>query len=106
LPSGVFFFRGLHSLPTEQVAASFGEGAESFLRAGRELGGDSVEWGDACIELQVLPRIALRVVLWLGDDEFPARASMLFDRLVDEHMPLDALRCMARHVTSELVRSA
>jgi hypothetical protein len=47
LPSGQFFFRGLHSLPTEKLER--------------------------------------------GDDEFGARASVLFDQTAASHLPLDAL---------------
>jgi hypothetical protein len=70
------------------------------------MGGEILDWGDASLHLQVLPRIATRLVLWLGDDEFPARVNMLFDRVVDQHLPLDALGCMARYVTTSLIRVA
>jgi hypothetical protein len=106
LPSGAFFFRGFHAIPTAQVAARFDGDAESFLQAGRDLDGAPVGWGDACIELRVLPRIPSRIVLWLGDEEFRSRANMLFDRLVDQHMPLDALLSLARYVTTALVEAA
>ena len=105
LPSGAFFFRGPHTIPTAEPAHKFGHDPNAFLMAGTRLGGQSVEWGDACIEIPVLPRIAVRLVLWLGDGEFPARATMLFDSLVDEHMPLDALYCMARHLVSAFLRA-
>ena len=106
LRSGAFFFRGPHAIPTAEVAGRFGEDRDTFLIAGEKLGGVSADWGDACVQLQALPRVAVRLVLWLGDDEFPGRATMLFDSLVDEHLPLDVLHTMARYVTSSLVRAA
>lgn len=106
LPSGTFFFRGLHALPTAQVATRFGHERDLFLKAGGDLGGKQADWGDASFEVQVLPRVAVRLVLWLGDEEIPARSTMLFDRKVDDHLPLDALGCMARHVIVTLVRTA
>ncbi|MBI4282475.1 MAG: DUF3786 domain-containing protein [Chloroflexi bacterium] len=106
LPTGAFFFRGFHTIPTAEVVARFGHDRDMFFRAGSKLGGKPVNWGDACIEVQVLPRIAVRLVLWLGDEEFPSRLTMLFDRRVDEHLPLDTLLSMARHVTSALVRAS
>ena len=106
LPAGTFFFRGLHVIPTAELASRFGDDRDGFLNAGGRLGGRSVEWGDACVQIQVLPRIAVRLVLWQGDDEFPARVTMLFDRLVDQHVPLDVLHSMARHVTSAMLQTA
>ena len=104
LPAGAFFFRGLHAMPTADVARLFERDPEGFLAAGARLGGTAVDIGDACLELEALPRVAMRVVLWLGDDEFPSRVTMLFDRLVDAHLPLDALWCLAGYVASALVR--
>lgn len=106
LPSGSFFFRGPHTLPTAQIAGRFGHDRDGFLMAGTKLGGKPVKWGDACVQVQVLPRIAVRLVLWLGDEEFPARVTMLFDRLVDQHIPLDVLFSMVQHLTSAILRAA
>ena len=39
LPYGEFFFRGPHALPTDAVAAAFGDRPEAFERAAEALGG-------------------------------------------------------------------
>ena len=49
------------------------------------------DFGDASIEVLILPRIPLTVVVWAADDEFPARTSILFDANADKQLPLDAL---------------
>jgi hypothetical protein len=36
-----------------------------------------------------MPRIPLTVILWLGDEEFPSRADLLFDSSAALHVPLD-----------------
>lgn len=106
LPAGAFFFRGPHAVPSAEVAERFAHDKDGFLDAGRRLGGREVEGGDACIELQTLPRIPMRLALWLADDEFPAQVTMLFDRRVDQQLPMDVLYSLMRHVTSELVCAA
>lgn len=106
LRSGSFFFRGPHVVPTDRIALKYGHDREAFLAMGRRLSGEVVEMGDACIQLPVVPRITVRLVLWLGDDEFPPRVTMLFDRLVDEHVPLDVLHSMTHLVVDELLRAA
>ena len=104
LPAGTFFFRGLHAIPTAEVARRFGEDVDGFRGAAARLGGKVVEGGDVCVELEALPRVPLRVVLWEGDEEFAARVTMLFDRTAGVHLPLDALLSLAQHVVSALVR--
>jgi len=39
----------------------------------------------------VLPRIPITVVIWAKDEEFDARAPILFDDTASEHLPLDGL---------------
>ncbi len=106
LPAGAFFFRGPHAVPTSDVAERYAHDRSGFLEAGLRLGGSQVEGGDACIELQALPRVPMRLVLWLADDEFPAQVTALFDRRVDQQLPMDVLYSLMRYVTSELVRAA
>ena len=106
LRSGAFFFRGPHALPTTAVAERFDQDAHEFLKAGQKLGGRPVDWGDAGVEIQVVPRIAVRLVLWLGDEEFSSRVTMLFQRRTEEHIPVDLIFSMAQHVVSSLLRAA
>jgi hypothetical protein len=91
LPSGQFFFRGLHSPPTKKLEKVFGRCPERLYRIAGRFDAEKCEFGDASIRLYLLPRIPLTIVVWRSDDEFGARASILFDRTAVEQMPLDAL---------------
>ena len=90
-PGGQFFFRGLHRLPTEKLETAFGPCPERLYRITERFNAKQCEFGDASVELYVLPRIPLTMVIWRLDDEFPARASILFDQTAAAHLPLDAL---------------
>lgn len=105
LRAGDFFFRGPHVIPTDKVAQKLGHDRKAFLEASLRLGGEEIDRGDACVELQVVPRIPVRLVLWLGDEEFPPRVTMLFDRLADEHVPLDALHSMTHLVVALMLET-
>jgi hypothetical protein len=106
LPSGAFFFRGPHAVPTAKLAARFGGEPDAFLAAGVRLGGIPVEIGDVGVQLQVVPRIAVRLVLWQGDEELPSKVTMLFDRLVGQQLALDALHSMMHIVESWMLQGA
>ena len=109
LPGGEFFFRGPHAIPSEPVAARFGSAPGEFLERARHLGGEiksSGEMpGDAAACFRVLPRVEIAVVLWTADDEFPARATILFDASICEHLQLDgvllAASVLVRKLTGE-----
>jgi len=91
LPGGQFFFKGQHGLPTEKLEKAFGQCPERLYEVAEQFDAKRCEFGDASIELHVLPRIPLTIVIWRECDEFPARASILFDQSVAAHLPLDAL---------------
>lgn len=91
LPSGQFFFRGLHSLPTEKIEKAFGHRPEALLEIAEQFDAEKCEFGDASIRLNVLPRVPITIIVWRQCEQFGARASILFDRTAAAHMPLDAL---------------
>jgi hypothetical protein len=91
LPGGQFFFRGLHSLPTAKLEKAFGDCPELLHRIAKQLDAKCCEFGDASIEFYVLPRVPLTIVIWKKDEQFQARASILFDQTAASHLPLDAL---------------
>lgn len=105
LPSGQFFFRGLHSLPTQKLEEAFGESPELLYEVSKKLNAKQCEFGDASIELYALPRIPLTIIIWRGDDEFEARASILFDQTAGNHLPLDALGALANLTVKALVKA-
>jgi hypothetical protein len=51
--------------------------------------------GDASLELHPFPRVPAVLVLWLKDEEFPARADLLFDSTCILQVPIDILWSIA-----------
>jgi len=96
LDPGGFFFRGSHTLATEKLAEVFGSDPHLLHKVGQVLNAVSQTFGDASIKLSVLPRISLIVIVWRTDDEFSARASILFDRSASIQLPLDVLFAAAK----------
>ncbi len=106
LPGGQFFFRGPHKLATEKLEEVFGQCPERLYEVMDEFAAERREFGDACIELHVLPRVPLTIVIWQGDDEFGARASILFDESAAAQLPLDALWSAANLAIKALVKAS
>jgi len=104
-PSGEFFFKGIHSLPTAKLEKAFGENPQLLYQAAHSLDAKKCEFGDASIEFYLLPKVSITIVLWKGDDEFPARASILFDKTAGSQMPLDALQAAVKLAVDALVKN-
>ena len=106
LPYGDLFFRGPHVLPAKGLEEAYGSQRDAFCQACERLGGRPLEMGDATAELRAFPRVPIAVVLWLADDEFPARVQFLFDKAADGQLPLDALWLLTKVVARRLVAVA
>ena len=103
LKGGATFFRGPHGLDVRDLEERYGRNPEAFLRAGRELGGSEVLFGDKGFSLEVFPKVPMAYVLWKGDEEFPPRVNVLFDSTIQDHLPLDVIWCMVTETTRRLV---
>jgi len=103
LTDGGFFFKGPHALPSWRVEKKLGTDAAAFMEKGKRLGGIPIDYGDAGLEFLVLPRIRIAYVLWVADDEFPARSQILFDAAAGNHFALDVVWAMCNLVTDKLL---
>ena len=89
------FFQGAHTLPLDALAAQYSGDTERFLKQGLRFGGSRQSYGDAAVQLFPLPRLPVTLILWHADDEFPARADLLFDATCEQHVPADILWSVA-----------
>jgi len=103
--SGPIFFRGHHAMPTKMLEQNFGKDPEGFSLACKAIGGTEAGGGDKAFEFRVLPRIPVRIILWVADEEFPARVSFLFDRTANLHLQLDALWAVGKTLESALLNA-
>ncbi len=95
LAGGQLFFRGSHILPLDKMAEKFGGNTVNFMKRGGELGGEPLDYGDASFRFYPLPRVPVIMILWGADEEFPARADLLFDSTCELHLPLDIIWSVA-----------
>ena len=86
-----FFTRGEHILPLDRILARYSHDLNDFLRRGFMLGAEKLDHGDASIGLLPFPRVPVALITWQEDDEFPARADLLFDSTCSRHLSTDML---------------
>ena len=103
IPGGSMFFRGPHALPTHELEEVYGEDPGGFESRGKALDGKPGSFGDISMEFQVLPRIPVTIVLWIGDDEFPPRCHFLFDSTIRHHFPLDVVLALTNTMVSRFL---
>jgi Domain of unknown function (DUF3786) len=108
LPDGMFYAAAFAQRAEAPLAQAFGAGSgsglEAFRGAAAAAGGLPLELADAAFAFQVLPRLALAVLVWAGDEEFSAQASLVFDAAAGHYLPAEDLAglggLLARRLTS------
>ena len=83
IPGASFYTSAFTKRAIDPLKKIFGEDPESLKKIAPLVGGVPFAGpGDACFEFSPFPRVPVRIILYAGDDEFPAEASILFDRSV------------------------
>ena len=62
--------------------------------------------GSAGYAFQVLPRVRLAAVYWLGDEDFPSQASILFEDTGPHYMSADGLAVLGSHLVTAIIRAS
>lgn len=88
LTDGSFFFRGGHELPLPKLAEKYGADLDKFVEKGRQLGGETIEFGDAAVKLKLFPRVPVIFALWKKDEEFDSEARVILDSSIEQQMSL------------------
>lgn len=106
IPGAGFYFSVFAKRAIEPLKKVFGEQLEGFHTAAAALDGTSIEAGDAGYQFALFPKSPLQVIMYRGDEEFPAEANILFDGgIADQLSPEDAAWLASLLVYRLLARS-
>jgi hypothetical protein len=105
LPGGNFYGQAFQGYSGDRLARMFGKTPDVYMKAAQELDGMTLPGlpGVAYAYLP-LPRIRLASILYPGDDEFPARASVLFDAAACHYMTTDGLALLGAGLVGRLIK--
>ena len=84
IPGAAFYFGAFIKRAVEPLKKVFGQNLSGFSRSAGKLHAREVENGDVGFEFRVLPAVPLQLILWSGDEEFPAEANILFDKNIGQ----------------------
>jgi hypothetical protein len=98
------YFSGRNRLRKAALLARYGDDPSGFTNAGRHIGGQVEQMGDAAIRLNPFPRIPIYYLLWQGNGEFPPRISILFDRSIESAVSSPAIWCLVTLCSYHLLK--
>ena len=91
---------------SDPIAKIFGQSLPTFEQVALKIGGTKVHHGDLAFSISALPFIPYTYILWEGDDEFPAKASVLMDQGVDQILDAEAITYLAGITTQRIIAIA
>jgi hypothetical protein len=100
------YFPTFHKRAILPLQGTFEEYPDALVKAGLALGGETSAFGDASVTLRILPLVPITYVVWRGDDEIPASATILFDETVTSYLPGEDIVLAASFGTYALMKRA
>ncbi|MBC8496834.1 MAG: DUF3786 domain-containing protein [Chloroflexi bacterium] len=105
LPDGKFYAQAYQGYTGQELSRTFGNDSEAFIQAAESLDGLREFFGNIAYSYQVLPRLAIMVVCWLGDEDFPASYRILFDASIGHHLTTDACAIVGSTLARKLIKA-
>lgn len=101
LPGGEMHFAPFQREAIFPLAEKFGLNTDNFKECSKKAG-ETMQAGDAAFIIPVFPLLELAIILWREDDEYPARANVLFDVTSSYHLPTASLYVLGIQVVKRL----
>ncbi len=106
LPGGSFYSQAFQGYSGDRLARAYGDRPEVYEQAAKLMQGIALTGLPGVAYAFIpLPRIRLAVILYPGDDEFAARASVLFDAAASHYMTTDGLALLGSGLVGRLIQA-
>ena len=103
LPSGNNHYAAFKLEAMDPLAKRFGSSPAEFELACLNLGGKKLAMGDLAFAIPVFPRLQLTFILWLADEEWPARVNILFDATASMHLGTESLNVLGNNISEKIL---
>jgi len=104
LPEGGGYMRTFSKRSIEPLVKFFGGEPQKLIEVAGGLGGRKADYGDAAVTVNGFKMVPVTLVMWGGDEEFPARGNILFDSTVPEYISTYDITMLCEAITWRLVR--
>ena len=84
--SGSNYFPTFEKRSIKPLISSFGKEPHLLIESSKQLGGEEVSYGDFGVKLTVFPFVPVFLIIWKGDEEFPATGNILFDSSIEKRL--------------------
>ena len=105
LPGGRMYSQAFQGYSGDELVKVFGGNINAFNSSCEQLGGQSQKIANAAYNFEVLPKITIQVVYWLGDEDFSSSCKILFDGAVTHYVPIDACALIGSNLVRRIIKN-
>lgn len=106
IPRASFYFSTFVKRAIDPLKKVFGQDISKLENPAETIQGQSIHTGDAAYEFQIFPKVAIQLILWEGDDEFPPEANIIFNDTIGEMLSPEDVAWMASMLVYRLITLA
>jgi len=103
LSGGNIYYPTFTKRAMKPLADHFGREPAPLVKAGEKLGGHRADFGDASVVIDAFSHVPVTLVLWQGDDEFPAQLNLLFDSTISDYLETEDITVLCETLTWKLI---
>ena len=104
LPGGGNYSRTFSKRAIEPLVEHFGEQPHVLIDIAGKLGAHTVAYGDVAVTVNAFNRVPITIVLWQGDEEFPAQGDILFDAAISDYLSTYDVTVLCESIIWKLVK--
>jgi hypothetical protein len=102
LPSARTYATVYEARVNRRLCAGVGRDTETLVSAAAEVGAQRVDGGDLAFELDVFPRIPLRLIWYAGDEELPPACTLLLPANIESFLCTEDIVVLSESFVSRL----
>ncbi|UCE92332.1 MAG: DUF3786 domain-containing protein [Methanobacteriota archaeon] len=106
LSGGALYYPAFKARTIDPLVEEFGLSPERLRRVAAKLNAEPLEVGTVGVKVRFFDRLPVAVILWLGDSEVSASASILYDASAAKILPTEDLTVVGGVVSRTLIKGA
>jgi hypothetical protein len=99
---GMLFYPAFQKNSIRSLIKAFGQQSKQLLSCAAALGGQPASFGTASAIFHAFPEIPLCVIVWEGDEEVPANATILFDPSIETLLHIESLIGLGMYLSKQM----
>jgi len=104
LSGGGNYFRTFSKRAIEPLVEHFGEQPHMLIDTAGKLDGHTAAYGDVAVTVNAFNRVPVTIILWQGDEEFPAQGDILFDAAISDYLSTYDVTVLCESIIWKLIK--